>query len=134
MTTVFFRELTVSSYNTKTRTMGDSDDSVKEEQQGDRVPDKGKLRVHLDRAVEDAMKEKPSSDATDFVDDKTEAGVKVGGVAGYITGCADRGALSSSDSGISSSNTQNKIGLPAPISQTTLSPEELLHQQKVFVS
>ena len=97
MTTVFFRELTVSSYNTKTRTMGDSDDSVKEEQQGDRVPDKGKLRVHLDRAVEDAMKEKPSSDATDFVDDKTEAGVKVGGAAGYITGCADRGALSSSE-------------------------------------
>merc|ERR550534_3046670 len=41
------------------------------------------------------------------------------------------GALSSSDSGISSSNIQNKIGLPAPISQTTLSPEELLHQQKV---
>ena len=43
------------------------------------------------------------------------------------------GALSSSDSGISSSNIQNKIGLPAPISQTTLSPEELLHQQKVFL-
>ena len=42
------------------------------------------------------------------------------------------GALSSSDSGISSSNIQNKIGLPAPISQTTLSPEELLHQQKVL--
>merc|ERR1719445_100457 len=41
------------------------------------------------------------------------------------------GALSSSNSGISSSNIQNKIGLPAPISQTTLSPEELLHQQKV---
>ena len=48
--------------------------------------------------------------------------------------CQAMGALSSSDSGISSSNIQNKIGLPAPISQTTLSPEELLHQQKVYFS
>ena len=93
-----FRGLNISDCNIKIGTMEGSGSSVKhDEQQGDCVSDEGKLRDHLVRAFDDAMKKEPLSDATDSVDDKTEAGVKVEGAAGYITGCGDRGALSSSE-------------------------------------